>query len=49
MGEKRNLYRLLLRKAEGKRSLGRPRCKWIDNIEKNLVKISQVGMHRIGL
>jgi hypothetical protein len=32
MGEKRNVYRLLLGKPEGKRSLGRPRHRWVDNI-----------------
>jgi hypothetical protein len=32
MGEKRNAYRLLAGKTEGKRSLGRPRRKWVDNI-----------------
>jgi hypothetical protein len=28
MGEKRNTYRLLVGKPEGKRQLGRPRCRW---------------------
>jgi hypothetical protein len=32
MGEKRNVYRLLVGKPEGKRPLGRPRRRWIDNI-----------------
>jgi hypothetical protein len=32
MGEKRNAYRLLVGKPEGKRSLGRPRCTWVDNV-----------------
>jgi hypothetical protein len=32
MGEKRNTYRLLVGKPEGKRPLGRPRCRWVDNI-----------------
>jgi hypothetical protein len=32
-GEKKNAYRLLAREPEGKRPLGRPRCKWVDNIE----------------
>jgi hypothetical protein len=31
-GEKRNAYRLLVGKPEGKRPLGRPRCRWVDNI-----------------
>jgi hypothetical protein len=29
MGEKRNTYRLLVGKTEGKRPLGRPRCRWV--------------------
>jgi hypothetical protein len=33
MGEKRNVYRLLVGKPEGKRPLGRPRCRWMDNIK----------------
>jgi hypothetical protein len=32
MGEKRNAYRLLVGKPEGKTSLGRPRRRWVDNI-----------------
>jgi hypothetical protein len=31
MGEKRNAYRLLVGKPEGKRPLGRPRRRWVDN------------------
>jgi hypothetical protein len=30
MGEKRNAYRLLVGKPEGKRPLGRPRRRWVD-------------------
>jgi hypothetical protein len=33
MGEKRNAYRLLMGKPEGKRPLGRPRRRWVDNIK----------------
>jgi hypothetical protein len=36
MGEKKNVYRLLVGKPEGKRPLGRPRPRWIDNIKINL-------------
>jgi hypothetical protein len=39
MGEKRNVYRLLVRKPEGRRPLGRPRRRWMDNIKKDLLEI----------
>jgi hypothetical protein len=39
MGEKRDVYRLLIGKPEGKRPLGRPRRSCIDNIKKDLLKI----------
>jgi hypothetical protein len=39
MGEKRNAYRLLVGNAEGKRSLGRPRSRWVDIINMFLVEI----------
>jgi hypothetical protein len=39
MGEKMNVYRLLVGKPEGKRPLGRPRRRWIDNIKMNLLEI----------
>jgi hypothetical protein len=32
MGEKRNAYRILVGKPEGRRPLGRPRRRWVDNI-----------------
>jgi hypothetical protein len=32
-GEKRNAYRSLVAKPDGKRLLGRPRCRWVDNIK----------------
>jgi hypothetical protein len=35
-GEKRNAYKVLVGKAEGKRPLGRPGRKWEDNIKMNL-------------
>jgi hypothetical protein len=39
MGEKRNAYRLLVGKPEGKRPLGRPRRMWMDNIRMNLGEV----------
>jgi hypothetical protein len=36
MGEGRGVYRVLVGKSEGKRPLGRPRCKWEDNIKMDL-------------
>jgi hypothetical protein len=40
MGEKRNVYRLLVGKPEGKRPLGKPRCRWVDNIR---IYLEEVG------
>jgi hypothetical protein len=39
MGKNRNAYRLLVGKREGKRPLGRPRCRWMDNITMDLLEI----------
>jgi hypothetical protein len=30
------VYKILIRKPEGKRPLGKPRCRWEDNIKMNL-------------
>jgi hypothetical protein len=49
MGEKRNVYKLLVRKPEGKRPLGRPRCRWIDNIKMDLSEIGLGVVDWIGL
>jgi hypothetical protein len=32
MRETRNAYGILVGKPEGRRSLGRPRCRWVDNL-----------------
>jgi hypothetical protein len=39
MGEKRNAYRLLAGKPEGRRPLGRQRRRWVDNIRMDLVEV----------
>jgi hypothetical protein len=39
MGEKRNTYRLLVGKPEGRRPLGRPRRKLVDNIRVDLLEV----------
>jgi hypothetical protein len=49
MGEKRNVYRLLIVKLEGKRPLGRPRHRWIDTIKMVLVEIGLSIVDWIGL
>jgi hypothetical protein len=36
MGERRNAYRILVGKPERRRPLGRPRCRWVDNIKMDL-------------
>jgi hypothetical protein len=43
-GTKRNAYRLLVRKPEGKIPLGRPRRRWVDNIKNELREIGWGGM-----
>jgi hypothetical protein len=49
MGEKKNTYRILVGKREGKRPLGRPRCRWVDNIKMDLREIGWAGMGWIDL
>jgi hypothetical protein len=39
MGEKRNAYRIMVGNPEGKRPLGRPRRRWVDNIKMDLREI----------
>jgi hypothetical protein len=43
------VYRLLVGKPEGKRPLGRPRRRWIDNIKMDLIEIGVKVVDWIGL
>jgi len=43
MGEGRGVHRFLVGKPEGKRSLGRPRLRWKDNIKMDLREVGGVG------
>jgi hypothetical protein len=49
MGEKMNVYRLLVGKPEGKRPLGSPRHRWIHNIKMNLLETGLSVVDWIGL
>jgi hypothetical protein len=49
MGAKRNVYRLLIGKPEGKRPLGRPKRSWVDNIKMDLLEIVLSVLDWIGL
>jgi hypothetical protein len=48
MGAKRNAYRILVGNPEGKRPLGRPRHRWVDNIKMDLREIGWDGVEWIG-
>jgi hypothetical protein len=49
MGETRNAYRILVGKPEGKRPLGRPRRRWVDNVQIDLGEIGWDGVDWIEL
>jgi hypothetical protein len=49
MREKRKAFRLLAGKPEGKRPLGRPRRKWVDNIRMDLGEVGWGSVYWIGL
>jgi hypothetical protein len=44
MGEKRNVYRILVGKPEGKRPLERSRPRWVDNVKMDL---REIGWNRV--
>jgi len=49
MGEERGVYRVLLGKPEGRRPLGTPRHRWVDNIRNDLQEVGCGYMDWIGL
>jgi hypothetical protein len=49
MGEKRNAYRILVGKPEGRRPLERPRRRWVDNIKMDLREIGWDGADWVDL
>jgi len=49
MGEERGAYRVLVGKPEEKRPLGRPRCRWVDNIGMYLQEVGCGYVDWIGL
>jgi hypothetical protein len=49
MGKKRTAYRLLVGNSEGKRPLGRPRRRWVDDIKMDLIQIGLGELDWIGL
>ena len=49
MGERRGIYRLLVRKPEGRRPLGRPRHRWEDNIKMDRQEVGGGSMDWIKL
>jgi hypothetical protein len=49
MGERRGAYRAFVGKSEGRRPLGRPRCRWEDNIEMDLREVGWGDMDWINL
>ena len=49
MGEERGAYRVLVRKPEGKRPLGKPRRRWVDNIRMDPQEVGGGYMDWIGL
>jgi len=49
MGERRDVYRVLVGKPEGKRPLGKPRRRWKENIKTDIQEVGCGGMDWIDL
>ena len=49
MGERRGVYRILVGKPEGERQLGRPKCRWEDNIKMDINELGCGGVDWIDL
>ena len=49
MGEERGVYRVLVGKPEGRRLMGRPRRRWVDNIRMDLQEVGYGYIDWIGL
>jgi hypothetical protein len=47
--DKRNAYRILVGKQKGKRPLGRPRRRWVDNIKMHLTELEWGGVNWIDM
>jgi hypothetical protein len=47
--KKKDVYRLLVGKPDGKRPLGRPKCRWVDNIRMDLGEVECGDVDWIGL
>jgi hypothetical protein len=48
VNEESNAYMILVGKPKRKRPLGRPQCRWVDNVKMDLVEIGWGGVDRIG-
>jgi hypothetical protein len=48
-GDKRNAYRIFVGEPDGKKPLGRPRCRWMDDIKLDLRETGWDGMDWINL
>jgi hypothetical protein len=49
IGERRNAYKILIGRCKGKRQLGRPRFRWVDNIRMDLREVGWEGVDWIHL